>query len=157
MIAPTKESPYPIGGAYLTALADPNHFMTAGVRSQLNVMYVGNDIYRPIKQSAGSNVVRFADTKTVLRSGHIWDDTKQQLAFKPFLIEQRVGSGRVIAFTQNPNFRAQQMARRLFIHRRSETEPISMFSKQQSIAMQPSFFWKAHLASTHQPGNPTMA
>lgn len=108
MIAPTKESPYPIGGAYLTALADPNHFMTAGVRSQLNVMYVGNDIYRPIKQSAGSNVVRFADTKTVLRSGHIWDDTKQQLAFKPFLIEQRVGSGRVIAFTQNPNFRAQQ-------------------------------------------------
>ena len=45
-------------------------------------------------------------TENALLSGHAWDETKQRLPGSVLVYEQRVGRGRVIAFAEEPNFRA---------------------------------------------------
>ena len=43
----------------------------------------------------------------VLVSGHVWEGPSlKQLAFKPYVMYAGAGQGHVIAFTEDPNFRA---------------------------------------------------
>ena len=39
-------------------------------------------------------------------SGTVWKEAQPQLANKPFLIHQAVGNGRIVAFAEDPNYRA---------------------------------------------------
>ena len=39
-------------------------------------------------------------------SGVVWDDIRPQLANKAFLVHQPEGRGQLIAFTEDPNYRA---------------------------------------------------
>ena len=41
-----------------------------------------------------------------LASGYIWQQNRNQLAYKPFVVAQKSGKGYVIGFTQDPNVRA---------------------------------------------------
>ena len=41
-----------------------------------------------------------------IASGLVWDDVKAQLANKAFVMDQPVGAGHIIAFAEDPNFRA---------------------------------------------------
>jgi hypothetical protein len=43
----------------------------------------------------------------------VWEDAKPQLASKPFLIHQPVGGGHLIAFAEDPNYRAYAEATQL--------------------------------------------
>ncbi len=45
--------------------------------------------------------------------GIVWEDAKPQLASKPFLIHQPVGGGHLIAFAEDPNYRAYAEATQL--------------------------------------------
>lgn len=101
-----EESPDYVAGVLANVEVDQEHWLTAGVNPTLVAMVVGNDIYAPIKLSSGKNLAWFADAKNVLASGYLWQENKEQLAYKPFLIHQPSGKGMIVAFTQEPTSRA---------------------------------------------------
>lgn len=101
-----KKAPDPMGGVLVRAEVDPDHWLGAGVASSLNVMVRGSDIYTPIRLDSGVNVARFGAADHLLASGHIWEENRKQLAYKPFVVVQPEGRGFVIAFTHDPNMRA---------------------------------------------------
>jgi hypothetical protein len=45
--------------------------------------------------------------------GIVWEDAKAQLANKPFLFHQPMGRGQLIAFAEDPNYRAYAEATQL--------------------------------------------
>jgi len=106
LITPEKESPDSVAGVLIRADVDPEHWLGAGVASTLNVLVRGSDVYTPIRLDKGVNVARFRAADDLLASGYIWDENRQQLAYKPFVVAQRSGRGYVIGFTQDPNVRA---------------------------------------------------
>ena len=105
-IAAEESNPDGVDGALLRALVDNEHWLGAGVASNLNVLVRGGDIYTPIRIDDGVNVARFADADDLLISGLLWEENHKQLAYKPFAVAQRLGSGQVVGFTQDPNERA---------------------------------------------------
>jgi hypothetical protein len=86
-------------------MVDSDHWMSAGVAPRVNVLVEGNAIYTPLTLDKGVNVVRFADAANLAVAGHLWDENRLQLAFKPFLMVQNEGRGQLIAFTQDPTAR----------------------------------------------------
>ena len=84
----------------------PEHWLSAGVAPELNVLIRGSDIYSPIRISDGVNVVRFQGPDDLLASGYLWDENRRQLAYKPFVVQESMGAGEVIGFTQDPTVRA---------------------------------------------------
>lgn len=103
---PKRESPDASPGALVRAQTDPDHWLGVGVARQLNVMMAGSDIYTPLRRDNGVTVARFAEPSQLVASGYLWDETKKQLAFKPFVTAEPKGRGFVIAFTQDPTMRA---------------------------------------------------
>lgn len=100
------DKPDYVAGILANVTVDQEHWLTAGVHSNLASLVYGNDIYAPIKLASGTNVAWFQAADKVLASGYLWPEYQQQLAFKPFLIHQPMGAGMVIGFTQDPTVRA---------------------------------------------------
>lgn len=101
-----KESPDFVAGVLANIEVDQEHWLTAGVHENLVAIAYGNDIYTPIKLASGKNVAWFSSAENVLASGFLWQENKQQLAYKPYLIHQPMANGMVISFTQEPTARA---------------------------------------------------
>lgn len=106
MLKPYQADPDWVPGFIANASVDQNHWLTAGIASQVRSLYVGNQIYQPLRMSDGRNVVNFAGPKELLAGGFVWEENRQQIAHKPLVMVQAHGRGQVIAFTQEPNFRA---------------------------------------------------
>jgi hypothetical protein len=106
LITPEKDSPDSVAGVLVKADVDSEHWLGAGVASTLNVLVRGSDVYTPIRLDKGVNVARFRAADELLASGYLWDENRQQLAYKPFAVAQRSGRGYVVGFTQDPNVRA---------------------------------------------------
>jgi hypothetical protein len=104
-LRPEKPSVDPVPGVLASAVVDSDHWMSAGVAPRVNVLVEGNAIYTPLTLDKGVNVVRFADAANLAVAGHLWDENRLQLAFKPFLMVQNEGRGQLIAFTQDPTAR----------------------------------------------------
>lgn len=100
--------PAPIGGAMLRALVDGDHYLGAGVAPTLHVLARRAEIYTPLRLDDGVNVARFESADALLASGHMWQKTREQMAYKPFVMAASHGRGEVIAFTQDPTVRAYQ-------------------------------------------------
>ena len=90
----------------MRADVDPDHWLGAGVAPQLNVLAQGRDIYTPIRYDKGVNVAMYTQADELVASGYMWEENRKQLAYKPFAVVQPTGQGFVIAFTQDPNYRA---------------------------------------------------
>ncbi len=105
-ITPEKDRPDSVAGVLVRSDVDPDHWMGAGVAPSLNVLVRGSDIYTPVKMDKGVNVAVFRDADNLLASGYMWEQNRKQLAYKPFVVSQRLGKGYVIGFTQDPNVRA---------------------------------------------------
>lgn len=105
-IRPESELPDAAPGAIVRARVDTDHWLTAGVADSLHVIAQGRAIFTPIKLDKGVNAAVFAGPDKLLASGHLWEENRKQLAYKPFVVAQREGRGNVIAFTADPNFRA---------------------------------------------------
>ncbi len=50
-------------------------------------------------------MVRFAGPNDLLVSGQLWAENRVRLAFKPAVMVDGLGSGQLIAFTQDPTVR----------------------------------------------------
>lgn len=105
-IEPESQGPDTVPGVLVRAKTDSDHWLTAGIAETLNVLVRGPDVYAPLPLDEGSNVVRFAAADELVASGHLWEENRKQLAFKPFVAVQASGRGHYIGFTHDPNYRA---------------------------------------------------
>ncbi|HSW28518.1 MAG TPA: M14 family zinc carboxypeptidase [Longimicrobiales bacterium] len=105
-IAPADEAPEETPGAILRVLLDTDHWLSAGTDGDIGAMVEGSRIFSPITLDAGTNVGRYADEDGLVLSGIVWDDAQPQLANKAFLIHQPVGRGQLVAFAEDPTYRA---------------------------------------------------
>ena len=69
-------------------------------------MVEGNRVFRPITLDNGRNVGVYAAADRLVASGLVWPEARDLLARKAFLIHQPTGQGHVVAFAEDPNFRA---------------------------------------------------
>jgi len=106
MAQPERENPDSVAGVLVRAVVDSDHWLAAGVAESVNVLVRGDRIFQPMTRDQGRNVARFAGADELLASGHLWEENRLQLAFKPFVVSQDRGRGMVIGFTEDPAVRA---------------------------------------------------
>jgi hypothetical protein len=104
-IEPDRERPFVTSGALCRVTLDLEHWLAAGTDGQIQAMVEGQRVFTPLKLDKGRNVGTFA-AQDVVASGLVWDDVKTQLANKAFVMDQPLGQGHIIAFAEDPNFRA---------------------------------------------------
>ena len=100
-----RASPEDIPGVLVKAVANPDHWLSAGY-DEATALVTGSSIYRPLNKADGVNVFHFAGADELLESGYLWEENRKQLAYKPFVMAERQGGGVVIGFTQSPTTRA---------------------------------------------------
>ncbi|WP_395942633.1 M14 family metallopeptidase [Brevundimonas sp.] len=105
LLAESGHGPDSVAGVLARAHVDPDHWIGAGLPSELNVLVRGADIYAPLKRGEGSNAVRFEGSDTLLASGQLWAENQAQLGYKPVVMIETLGAGQLIAFTQDPTVR----------------------------------------------------
>ncbi|AMY07525.1 Zinc carboxypeptidase [Luteitalea pratensis] len=103
---PKEEPPVSTSGALMRANVDPEHWLSAGSGRELHVMVEGTRVFSPITLDKGRNVATYATGESAVSAGLMWPEARTQLGNKPALIEQPRGRGHVIAFVEDPNFRA---------------------------------------------------
>ena len=112
-ISPDDESPEGVPGAILRTLLDTEHWLAAGTDGEIGVLVQGSRVFRPITLDQGTNVGRYADLDSLVLGGIVWEESRPQLASKAFLIHQSVGRGQLVAFAEDPNYRAYAEATQL--------------------------------------------
>lgn len=95
-----------VSGALVNVEVDRDHWLAAGLKDELVSLFNGNTILAPIDINHGRNIAWFADEEELLASGFLWEETVEQLPYKPLLIWQPLGEGMLISFTQEPTYRA---------------------------------------------------
>lgn len=107
-LEPRNARPDSSPGALLNVTANADSFLSAGYDAGAAAMVTGSDIYTAVPLDEADTVLRFAGPDELVASGHLWAENREQMAYKPFLVANRTGSGFVVAFTQDPTARAYQ-------------------------------------------------
>ena len=105
-IVPEDEAPESVAGGILRAVFDTTHWLTAGTDGEVGVLVEGSRVFRPLTLDAGTNVGRYGDMDGLVLSGVVWEETLPQLASKAVLMHQPWGRGQIVAFAEDPNYRA---------------------------------------------------
>jgi hypothetical protein len=103
---PDEETPASIPGAILRVKLDTEHWLAFGYDGDANVMATGNAFYEPLTLDKGNNVGVYYPTDSVLTSGFIWGPERELVAESAYLMHRPVGRGHVVAFVEDPTFRA---------------------------------------------------
>ncbi len=103
---PKEEPPVGTSGALMRATVDTEHWLAAGTDGDLHVMVEGTRVFSPITLDKGRNVVTYATGDNAVAAGLMWPEARTQLGNKAAVIAQPRGRGHVIAFVEDPNFRA---------------------------------------------------
>ncbi|HXY40622.1 MAG TPA: hypothetical protein VEQ10_13185, partial [Vicinamibacteria bacterium] len=104
-IQPERERPDAVPGAVLRVELDREHWLSAGTAGQVHAPVDSGRVFTPLKLDKGTNVGVYAKKEAVVASGLVWDDSRDQLAQKAYLMCQPRGDGHVIAFAEDPNYR----------------------------------------------------
>ncbi len=105
-ILPERERPEDNYGAFLRVELDREHWLAAGSGDEVAAMVSGSRIFTPLKLDKGRNVGIYAAKDRLVAGGFVWEEAKEPLARKAFLMHQPTGQGHVVAFAEDPNFRA---------------------------------------------------
>jgi hypothetical protein len=105
-VQPERERPENTPGAVARVQLDMEHWLSSGTDGEIQAIVEGQRVFTPIKLDKGTNVGIYAPRDRLIAAGLAWDDAQTQLAQKAFLIEQPLGQGHVIAFAEDPNYRA---------------------------------------------------
>ena len=97
--------PDSLPGVLLKGEINQDHWLGGGVADTVNLMVTGDDIYTPLLEGTGTNLVKFLAEDEILVSGYMWEENRGQLAHKPAVMTREVGRGQVIGFTTDPAFR----------------------------------------------------
>lgn len=105
-IADQNASPDILPGALLNTEIDVENFLSAGYDSMTPVVVAdGSLILTPLSRGDGINVVRFANASDLVASGYVWNENRQQMAYKPYMMAQPNGDGLAIGFVHDPSVR----------------------------------------------------
>ncbi|MBX3278132.1 MAG: hypothetical protein KF868_09035 [Acidobacteria bacterium] len=116
-IQPARELPELVPGALLRVALDSDHWLSSGTDGEIQAMVESRRVFSPIRLDRGRNVGVYAIKDRLLASGLIWPESLNQLPQKAFLIHQPVGQGHIVAFAEDPNYRAYAEATQfLFIN-----------------------------------------
>jgi hypothetical protein len=105
-IEPAEENPSSTPGALLRVKVDRDHWLGFGYGETTAVMMDSNRIFALLKLDKGTNVAIYAPEDRLLVSGFMFDDAKKQIPNKAYLMHAPAGRGHVIAFAEDPNYRA---------------------------------------------------
>jgi len=105
-IQPEREPPDAVPGALLRVTMDREHWLSAGVDDEIQAVVEGQRIFTPLKLDKGRNVGVYAAKDRLVAAGFAWENPKEQMPQKAFLMHQPMGQGHVIAFAEDPNYRA---------------------------------------------------
>lgn len=105
-IQPERERPEPLAGAVLRVKLDQNHWLTAGLDGEIQAVVEGSRVFAPIKLDAGRNVGVYESGDRLVAAGLVWKEAQPLLAQRSFLMHQPMGRGHIIAFAEDPNYRA---------------------------------------------------
>ena len=106
-IQPEKEPPDEIPGAMVRLQVDREHWLGFGYDGAATALVDSNTILAPLKLDAGANVALYhPDAGKVVLSGLVWEENRKQIAGKAYLLHQPHGRGHVVAFAEDPNYRA---------------------------------------------------
>jgi hypothetical protein len=106
MIQPDRELPDAVPGNLYRARVDGEHWLGFGYDGAANVMLDSNNLFIPLKLDRGTNVATFFPGDAAQLSGFNWEGTKKQVGNKAYLMHSRSGRGNVVAFAEDPNYRA---------------------------------------------------
>ena len=112
-IQPDREQPENLPGAMLRVTLYPYHWLTAGTDLELQVIAEGTRVFAPLKLDAGTNVATYAPVEKLVAGGHVWKEALPLLSQRAYLMHQPSGRGHVIAFAEDPNYRAYAEATQL--------------------------------------------
>jgi hypothetical protein len=112
-IQPERERPDAVPGAQLRVRLDPEHWLSAGSDGEIHAIVESQRVFSPLKLDKGTNVGVYARKDEVVGSGLVWDDVRDLLAQKAFLMHEPTGDGHVIAFAEDPNYRGYAEATEL--------------------------------------------
>jgi hypothetical protein len=112
-ILPVDEAPAAVPGAILRVVLDTEHWLAAGTDGEIGALVEGSRVFSPLTLDKGRNVGRYGEVDALVLSGVVWEEGRPQLASKAFLIHEPVGRGQVIAFAEDPNYRAYAEATQL--------------------------------------------
>jgi hypothetical protein len=104
-IQPDRERPEVTPGALLRVTLDLEHWLSAGTDGEVQTIVEGQRVFRPITADKGRNVGVYQVKDKLVAGGLAWPDAQDLLAQKAWLIHQPLGSGHVIAFAEDPNYR----------------------------------------------------
>jgi hypothetical protein len=105
-IQPERERPENLAGALLRVRLDRNHWLTAGLDNEIQVIVEGARVFAPLKLDAGRNVGVYASADRLVASGLVWKEAQPLLAQRAYLMHQPMGRGHIVAFAEDPNYRA---------------------------------------------------
>lgn len=105
-IQPLREQPELTPGALLRVVLDPEHWLASGTDSEIQALVESTRVFTPIKLDKGRNVGVYAGKERIQASGLIWEEAINQLPQKAYLIHQPLGGGHIVAFAEEPNYRA---------------------------------------------------
>jgi hypothetical protein len=105
-IQPERERPENLAGAMLRVRLDRNHWLTAGLDGEIQIVIEGPRVFAPIKLDAGRNVGVYESAERLVAAGLVWKEAMPLLAQRAYLMHQPTGRGHVIAFAEDPNYRA---------------------------------------------------
>lgn len=105
-IQPDREPYPPIAGAIFRVTVDDEHFLGYGYPGRAFVMVSGNNVMLPLKLDKGRNVAVYVAGEEGLVAGFAWAETHKALGGKAYLMHTSVGRGNVVAFSEEPTFRA---------------------------------------------------
>ncbi|MCX6551406.1 MAG: M14 family metallopeptidase [Acidobacteria bacterium] len=105
-IQPESELPESVPGAVMRVTIDREHWLAAGFDDEIQAVVEGPRVFSPIKLDKGRNVGVYAKKDRIVAAGFAWPPSIDLLSQKAFLVDQPIGRGHVIAFAEDPNFRA---------------------------------------------------
>jgi hypothetical protein len=110
---------YRVPGAVFRAEVDRGYWMSAGYDDgDVPVLVDSDRLYLAPEGPVSSRrrvIARYGES--ALLSGHAWPETLERIPGVVFVFDERVGRGRVIAFAEDPNYRAYfRGANRLFLN-----------------------------------------
>jgi hypothetical protein len=109
-----------VPGAILNLVLDEHAWLTAGYDTKaMPALVESSRIYLMPEgpPSSRQRGVGLYSTDKLRLAGHLWSESVERLPGAVYVYEERVGGGRVVAFAEDPNFRAFcRGANRLFLN-----------------------------------------
>jgi hypothetical protein len=114
-LVPAREPPEPTPGAIVNVDLDTTHWLAAGTDGRIGALVEGSRVFSPLTLDRGTNVGRYAGLDELVAGGIVWEEARPQLAYKAFLMHQPTGAGQLVAFAEDPDYRAYAEATQLLL------------------------------------------